>query len=351
MAAPVTVSLDLVRKPGGMSDAEVSGVLERLVGGQQTPEWCAELLVAWSRRGETASELAALVRFLLSRAVALPGIDGAIDLCGTGGSGLTRFNVSTTAAFVLAAAGVPVAKHGNKGSGRSNGSFDLLDVLRVPYQLTPEKLAKLHRETGVCFLFARAMHPVVGAIAPARKLATQQIGRTIFNLAGPLANPVRPIRQVIGTTDEKTAHLIAEALRLLGAGRDRVRAVVVRGHPGIDEVSITGPTHVWEVHGGRVHHAIVERIHQKGLEHTQLPGGDAGDNAVIFERLLAGEERGPLLDMVCANAGTALDCWHGRHVLSDGTGFDLARRLILDGSAWAAFTRHRELATELAVGA
>jgi anthranilate phosphoribosyltransferase len=348
MTMSTTESLSLAQRPSGMSDAEVSAVLERLVGGQQTPEQGAAVLVAWHQRGETPAELAAVVRFLLSRAVTMPGLATSMDLCGTGGSGLTRFNVSTTVAFVLAAAGVPVAKHGNKGSGRANGSFDLLEALRVPYQLTPERLARLHRETGVCFLFARAMHPVVGAAAPARKLAAQQVSRTVFNLAGPLANPVRPLKQLIGTTDERTAHLLAETLRLLGAGRADGRAVVVRGHPGIDEVSITGPTHVWEVQDGRVHHAIIERIHQHGLEHAHLPGGDSIHNAALFERLLAGDERGPLLDLVCANAGTALDCWHGRHILADGAGFDQARQLILDGSAWAAFTRHRELATELA---
>jgi anthranilate phosphoribosyltransferase len=194
------------------------------------------------------------------------------------------------------------------------------------------------------------MHPLVKALAPARALARTRVARTIFNLAGPLANPCRPLKQVIGATDMRTAHMMAEAVTLLNGQRPHARALVVFGHPGIDEVSITGPTHIWDVRAGKVHHAIIERIHQPGLRHEQMPGGDAMDNAVHFERLLTGEEQGPLLDLVCANAGAALDCWHDHPIRGDGSGFAQARALIGSGAAWAAFTRHRELATEMAGG-
>jgi anthranilate phosphoribosyltransferase len=331
-----------------MDDGEVAGLMTAMVDGSFSPEQAADLLCAWSERGESGAELAAVVRFLLARAVPLAELAPSIDLCGTGGSGLTRYNVSTTAAFVLCAAGVPVAKHGNKGSGRPNGSFDLLEALRVPYLLPLPRLSELHRRSGVCFLFARTMHPVVGALALARKLARARVARTVFNLAGPLANPSRPLKQIIGVTDARTAQLVADALGRLDAGRAAARAVVVCGHPGIDEVSITGATKVWNVEGGHVHHAIIERVHQPGLAYDQLPGGDAHENARLFERLLQGEEQGALLDLVCVNAGIALDCWHGRAILGDGPGVAQARALIGDGSAWAAFARHRELATEFA---
>jgi anthranilate phosphoribosyltransferase len=335
------------RRGAGMQELEVVELLEALCSGAYQPEQAAEVLVLWSDRGETAVELAALVRFLLDKAVAIGDVGITLDLCGTGGSGLARFNVSTTAAFVLAAAGIPVAKHGNKGSGRPNGSFDLLEALKVPYLLPGASLVQLLGRSGVCFLFARAMHPLVKALAPARALARTRVARTIFNLAGPLANPCRPLKQVIGATDVRTAHVLADALTLLNGPREQARALVVCGHPGIDEVSTTGPTHVWDVHNGKVHHAIIERIHQPGLRHEQMPGGDAVENAQHFERLLTGAEQGPLLDMVCANAGAALDCWHGHPVRGDGPGFDQARALIANGSAWGTFTRHRELATEL----
>ncbi len=339
-----------VRRPEGMDDSEVAELLSTLVAGSIGPEQAADLLCAWSERGETGAELAAVVRFLLAHALTPGDLAPSIDLCGTGGSGLARYNVSTTAAFVLCAAGVPVAKHGNKGSGRPNGSFDLLEALRVPYLLPLPRLAELHRRSGICFLFARTMHPVVGALAAARKLARARVARTVFNLAGPLANPCRPLKQIIGVTDARTAHVVGEALVRLEAGRAEARAVVVCGHPGIDEVSITGPTNLWNIQAGRLHHAIIERVHQPGLTHDRLPGGDAHENARHFERLLQGEEQGALLDLVCTNAGVALDCWHGRPILSDGPGFAQARALIADGSAWAAFARHRELATEFAAG-
>ncbi len=346
MPIAVATAAAWVARHEGMTDGEVGELLTALVDGSCTPEQAVELLCAWSARGETGAELTAVVRFLLARALPLPPLPPGMDLCGTGGSGLTRFNVSTTAAFVLGAAGVPVAKHGNKGSGRANGSFDLLDALRVPYALPPARLAELQRRSGVCFLFARTMHPVVGALAPARKLARARAARTVFNLAGPLANPSRPLMQIIGVTNAQSAHVVAEALVRLDAGRTGARAVVVCGHPGLDEVSITGPTNLWNVQGGHIHHAIIERVHQPGLTHELLPGGDAHENARLFERLLQGEEQGALLDLVCTNAGVALDCWHGRPILSDGGGFAQARALIADGAAWAAFARHRELATE-----
>ncbi len=332
-----------VLNPSGMSEAETGALVDLLISGELAAAEGADLLVAWTRRGETAVELAAVVWNLLARAQ-VPASPACMDLCGTGGSGLTRFNVSTTAAFVLAALGVPVAKHGNRGSARPNGGFDLLDALEVPYQLPPERLARLHAESGVCFLFARQVHPAVAAVAPARKLAAQHVRRTVFNLAGPLANPFRPRRQIVGVSDEQVARVVAEALVRLGSER----AVVVLGHPGIDELSISGPSHLWEVHDGRVHHRIAEHFHQPGLTHDQLPGGDAPVNKHLFRRLLAGEERGPLLDLVCVNAGAALDCWHGRPILGDGQGVAAARAALTSGKVAAAFAKHHALARELA---
>jgi anthranilate phosphoribosyltransferase len=264
-----------------------------------------------------------------------------MDLCGTGGSELTRFNVSTTVAFVLASAGVPVAKHGNRGSRRPNGSFDLLDALGIPFALPPAHLAELQRTTGLCFLFARTMHPAVAAVAPMRKLVA---GRTIFNLAGPLANPCRPTRQVVGVTREALAHVVAGALQHLGIER----AIVVRGHPGLDEVSITGPSHLWEVANGHTHHRIVEHYHHHGLDHSALPGGDAPENAAIFHRLLTGEETGPLRDMVVANAAMALDCWRGHPHAGNPDTIAEVMDLLLSGRPRETYHAHRRNARRLA---
>lgn len=330
-----------IDQPTGMTAEQVGQVLGLLLDGAVVPADGAELLHRWTARGETAVELAALVEVMLARAVRVPIVGPCMDLCGTGGSELTRFNVSTTVAFVLAAAGVPVAKHGNRGSRRPNGSFDLLDALGVPFLLTPAQLAQVFDETGICFLFARALHPAVAAVAPLRKLVA---GRTIFNLAGPLANPCRPTRQVVGVTREATAQVVAGALTLLGIER----GIVVRGHPGLDEVSITGPSHVWDVSGGKTHHRIVEHFHHHGLDHAALPGGDAPENAVIFHRLLNGEETGPLRDMVIANAALALDCWRGNAHPGGDQAITDVRALLEQGRVRDCYARHRRVARSIA---
>lgn len=341
MPLSVTEARAWIDRSGGMTGEEVRHLLDLLMDGGIEPAAGASLLSTWTARGETATELAGLVKALLSRAVTVPITGPCLDLCGTGGSELTRFNVSTTVAFILAAAGVPVAKHGNRGSRRPNGSFDLLDELGVPFLHTPEHLAEIYRATGLCFLFARSMHPAVASVAPMRKLVN---GRTIFNLAGPLANPCRPSRQVVGVTKETTAHVVAGALQQLGIDR----AIVVRGHPGLDEVSVTGPTHLWEVAGGKVHHRIVEQFHHHGLDHGALPGGDAPENAILFRRLLQGQETGPLLDMVVANAALALDCWRSAPHAGCSETIEEVRRMVANGAGWMHYEMHRSHARRLA---
>ena len=336
-------ALDLVRRPGGMDAGESTRLLDLLVGGGLAPEQSAAILVALAKRGETAVELAAFVTGLLARAIPVPLAGGSLDPVGTGGSGLTRYNVSTTAAFIAAAAGVPIAKHGNRGSARSNGSFDFLEALGVPFQLPPDKLARLHAETGVCFLFARAFHPAIATAAPARKLAAAEVKRTIFNLAGPLANPARPTRRLIGACDERIARLLAETMAILRVDG----AVVVSGHPGIDEVSVTGATLVWEITAVGQHHRVIAPAVHHGIQHQDLPGGDATTNAALFQDLIHGRLGGPLLDMVLVNAGVAIDAWHGRAISNSGEGLRQARELVENGTVARTFAKHREVAQRM----
>ena len=249
-----------ITAPAGLDAAGVAAVLELLTSPALDDATGGALLAAWAARGETAAEVAALVRLLREKSVRVELPAPAFDLCGTGGSGLTRYNVSTTVAFILAAAGVPVAKHGNVGSQRPNGSFDLLKELGVPFQLPPAALARLHAETGVCFLFARAHHPAVGAVARHRKAAGR---RTIFNLAGPLANPAPTAAQLIGVAQPAQGPVLAGALAELGVAR----ALVVQGHPGIDEWSVLGPTRWWRPEAGR--------IAEVGTRGTQAPPAGA----------------------------------------------------------------------------
>jgi anthranilate phosphoribosyltransferase len=326
-----------VDRPGGMSSAETRDCLALLMSGALSVEAGAGLLEAWATRGETAAELLTVVEVLLSRAVVPRQPQRCFDIVGTGGSGLTRYNVSTTSAFALAAVGVPVAKHGNKGSTRPNGAFDLLEALDIPIGLPPAAQERLLRETGVCFLFARSLHPAMAAVAPMRKRCPR---RTVFNLAGPLANPWRPCRQVIGCSRTHTAEVVAAAVAHLGLER----ALVVVGHPGIDEISVLGPTERWHIQGGAVHKDLVD-----GPSHdpNDLPGGDAPENATLFLELIRGQRRGVLLDMVVANAGTAWNLWHDRS-LDDPHGSVAIRQAFADGAVAHVYDAHRRLAAELA---
>ena len=334
---------ELVARPAGMDPVETTAVLDLLMDGSLSPEHGATLLVDWAQRQETGLELAAVVTALLARAVSIPSSTRCMDPVGTGGSGLTRYNISTTTAFILAAAGVPVAKHGNRGSARPNGSFDFLDALGIPFLLPPAAIARLLEETSVCFLFARTLHPAVAAVAPYRKIAAAKVKRTIFNLAGPLANPCRPIRQLLGVADIRTAEVVTAAMLAL----DTERTVVVCGHPGLDEVSIVGPTQVWDVRQGTVSHRVLDSTLGYPLTHAELPGGDAPVNAELFHRLLAGTETGPLLDMLLINAGAALDCWADRPIHGQGTGRDQAHSLLVSGQVKKIFEKHQTLARQL----
>jgi anthranilate phosphoribosyltransferase len=318
----LSAACDAVARP--MDEPSTTAVIDLLMSATLAVDQGADLLVRWQRRGPTGSELAAVVRCLLTRAVRPPITGPVFDLCGTGGSGRVRFNVSTTAAFVLAAAGVPVAKHGNKGSARPNGSFDLLDALGLPYLLPAERLAELQARSGLCFLFARAMHPAMAAVAPYRKAAAATVPRTIFNLAGPLANPCRPTRQMIGVVDSQTAMVICDAIAILGTEA----TLVLRGHPGIDEISITGPTQVW----GLGIRAPREFPAAAAGDPGSLPGGDAQENAKIFSDIAAGNGPPGLASMVAVNAGIGIDLWHGRTPDIAGPGVAEAARLIAAGA-------------------
>ncbi len=340
MTLTYSQALELVSSPSGMNSEQTKDLLGLLVQATLPEQEGAQLIASWAGRSETGTELAATVEFLMSHALRVPVAQPCFDLCGTGGSGLSRYNISTTVAFVAAAASVPVAKHGNRGSQRPNGSFDLLDELGVPFELSPEKEAELQKATGLCFLFARTHHPAVGKVTHYRKAARC---RSIFNLAGPLANPAQLSHQLIGTTNENTAQTLAAGIQQLKAKN----ALVVWGHPGIDEVSITGNTGYLRVHEEQIQAGTLSLKVPKALDYSELPGGDAKENAQLFYRLLSGAEKGPLLDMLVENAGVAIDLFQGRLPQLEGQGATEARDLIRSGAALAKFEEHRDLAQRL----
>lgn len=270
-----------------------------------------DFLRALARRGETPAELTGFVREFLRHAV-VPPLDlgaldrPAIDVCGTGGDKLGLFNVSTTAMFVLAGAGVAVVKHGNRGITSPSGSADVLAALGGKIDLTPDRFAEGVRRTGVAFMLAPQYHPAFKAVAPVRQKLAAEGQRTLFNLIGPLLNPVQPQYQIAGVF---SAALVPAYAAIL-AGLGRTRAWAVHGETGdgrgMDELSTLGPNLVIEAAAGTTRALDIVCPLPRPASLNQLAGGDAATNAQILESVLRGETRGPRRDLVVLNAAAGL---------------------------------------------
>jgi anthranilate phosphoribosyltransferase len=310
-----------------------------LLSGELTDTEAASLLVQLAEKGETSEELHGFVTSLLEHAEPVPFDGATIDTCGTGGSGLERFNVSTLVAFVLAAAGLTVAKHGNRGSRRPNGSFDLLEALGVPIDLDGQAVARALEETGLAFLYARRFHPVMKGVAQARKLAAR---RTIFNLAGPLSNPTRVQVQVVGSCSERDARTVAGCLWRMG----RHQAITVTGHSGIDEVDLAGPSLFFRASAEPVADSFdPELLGLSRIPYAELPGGDAGVNAELFRSLLAGTGSKPLAQLVCFSAAVVFRACGKAKELAEG--LEQARELLGSGQVREKFEQYKALAQRL----
>lgn len=315
--------------------SEVSApVLEAAFGeimdGKATPVGIAALLVALRTKGETAAELVAVARALRARAQRAPLAHPAtVDTCGTGGDGAGTFNISTAAAFVVAGAGVPVAKHGNRSATSRAGSFDVLEALGVEIEISVEAAARVLAEIGIAPFFARVAHPAMRFVAPVRR----ELGvRTLMNWMGPLLSPVGVRRQVIGVSEPALCTLLGRVVYALGTDA----ALLVHGSDGLDEITITGPTHAVRV-GGAAGEGQAFEIDPRRLGlplgcSEDLRGGDARENAGLVCAVLAGE-RGPRRDIVCVNAAAAL--WIADAAPSLEAGLALAAASIDSGAARA----------------
>jgi anthranilate phosphoribosyltransferase len=262
------------------------------------------VLAALRAKGETGAEVAAAARAMRARAVAVTVKDPekSVDTCGTGGDGAETINISTAAAILVAAAGVPVAKHGNRSVSSRCGSADVLEAAGVRLDMTPEEMAALHDEVGIAFLFAPRLHPAMKAVMPVRRALGV---RTVFNLLGPLTNPAAVERQVIGVWGSDVQGLMAEALADLGARH----ALVVHSDDGLDEISVCAPTSVIEVRDGEVAGTWQVDPIAFGIEvkdPTSLKGGDVGENLRRMRAILRGEEESSAAEAVALNAGAAL---------------------------------------------
>jgi anthranilate phosphoribosyltransferase len=289
----------------------------------------AALLVALRMKGETGAEVAAAARAMRERAVSvqIAAPEQAIDTCGTGGDGANTVNISTAAALVAAAAGVPVAKHGNRSVSSSCGSADVLEAAGVRLGLPARDLATLVDEVGIAFLFAPTLHPAMREVMPVRRALAV---RTTFNLLGPLTNPARVHRQVVGVWGEEIQELVAAALAELGA----THAMVVHSQDGLDELSVLAPSTVYEVRDGAVSGSWQVKPEELGIiadDPGRLRGGDVSHNAQRLQEILGGDERSAATEAVALNAGAAL--YVAGRVTELSEGLAQAREIIHSGAA------------------
>ena len=281
--------------------AEQTGwAMEQVMSGLASPVQLAGFLVALRAKGETVAELTGLADVMLAHSVPLDLPDDAVDIVGTGGDRARTVNISTMSSLVVAGAGVPVVKHGNRASSSASGSADVLEQLGVRLDMTVPQVEATFREVGITFCFATAFHPSMRHAAIARReLAVS----TAFNVLGPLTNPARPRASAIGVADRRIAPLVAGVL----AGRG-VRALVFRGEDGLDELTTTAPSRIWEVADGEVTEHLLDTREVFGLPSATLEdlrGADATFNAGVARDLLDGAT-GPVRDAVVLNSAAAL---------------------------------------------
>lgn len=295
-----------------MNEAGAEALFGRVLDGELTDEAVAELLVTMAERGETAAEIAGAARAMRARMRRVDAPAGAIDVCGTGGDGQDTLNVSTAVALVVAACGVPVAKHGSRAATSRAGAADTLEALGVDLARAGERASDSLHRLGIAFLFAGAHHPAVARLQPIRR----RIGRrTIFNLLGPLANPAGVRQQLLGVSHPDAVPRYAEAAARL----ETERAWVVSGHEGLDELSPAGESAVLPVgaDAGEPRTIMPEDATLPRHPLSALKGGDARHNAAALRRLLDGET-GAYRDAVCLNAAAALVIAERVESLADG---------------------------------
>jgi anthranilate phosphoribosyltransferase len=336
-ALPVleTLTQQLTRAES-LTREQITAAVIALTAENDPVETKAAFLSALAKKGESAEEIAGFAGELRDRAIQ-PPLDAEtrareiLDVCGTGGDHLGTFNISTTVAIVCAAAGVTVAKHGNRAITSKSGSTDVLEALGIRVDLSPAEAARSLREHGFAFFFAPNYHPAFRHIAPARKLCAERGQRTIFNILGPLLNPARPTAQLMGVPRRELCEPIARVLQALGLRRGMVVCGLV-GTAQLDELSTLGANTVAEFYQERGFTSSVLDPYQFPVQPAtlaDLTGGDREANAQIIRRILSGEDRGPKRDAVLLNAGAAL--FVAGRVRSIGEGWELAAELI-DGS-------------------
>ena len=335
-ASPLTF-FDLpavIRKAAGgehLSAFEAEFAFDVFMEGEASPVQMAALLTALSVKGLAPGEVAGGVRALRKAMIPIASAspDALIDTCGTGGGAVTTFNISTAAALVARGAGARIAKHGNRSFTSRSGSADVLEALQVRIELNPEEMTRVLEEAGLVFMFAPLLHPAMRHVGRVRR----ELGfPTIMNVLGPLTNPAGVRRQLVGVADLALVPLVVEALKELG----HIRALVVHGEAGLDELSPMGPTAVAELDDGAITHRTIspEDFGLDSCSAEELAGGEPEDNAAMILRVLGGEDRGGARTAVVMNAGAAIYVAGISETLEEGVA--AAAAAIDDGSALEA---------------
>ena len=276
-------------------------VMNEIMSGETTPAQMAAFLTGLRMKGETIDEITACATVMREKALRLEPDFPVIDIVGTGGDEVGTFNISTTSAFVVAAGGVPVAKHGNRSVSSKSGAADVLECLGVQLNLTAEQSGQILKDTGMCFLFAQTHHSSMKYAGPVRK----ELGiRTIFNILGPLSNPAGATMQLLGVYDRKLVEPLAQVLSNLGVKR----GLVVCGDDGLDEATVTGITHVCEIRFGELipYDITPEEFGLSRSSLSDLLGGTPEENAQITRDILSGAIKGPKRDIVVLNSALSL---------------------------------------------
>lgn len=331
---------DLIAAGHELAASQIPSAVDALVDESVSTEDKADFLSALGRKGESPTEIAAFAAELRRRSIPLP-IDptrfpnGILDVCGTGGDKLNTFNISTTVALLCAAAGVTVAKHGNRAVTSQSGSADVLEALGIPVDLSPEDAAASLQTHRFAFLFAPRFHPAFRHIGPARQICAQRGDRTLLNYLGPLLNPARPSFQLLGVARPELTQPLAHTLQQLGVRRAMVVSGGVPGGAFLDELSTIGPNTIAEFYQDRGFSSSVWFPSDFPLlpaSLADLAGGDRHANAAIIQNLLRGSDTGPRRDAVLLNASAALfvagSC---RNIIE---GWDIAAETLRSGTAW-----------------
>lgn len=313
-------------KKEDLTYAEAESVMNEIMSGEASAVQMSAYLTALSLKGETIDEITASASGMRAHCIKLLHDMDVLEIVGTGGDGSNSFNISTTAAMVIAAAGIPVAKHGNRAASSKSGAADVLEALGVKITLSPERSSEILGKINICFLFAQNYHIAMKYVAPIRK----ELGiRTVFNILGPLSNPAGANMELMGVFDEALVEPLAQVMANLGV----VRGMVVYGQDKLDEISMCAPTSVCEIRDGwfQSYELTPEQFGYTRCSKEELVGGTPQENAAITREILAGEEKGAKRQAVCLNAGAALYITGKAATIEEGV--RMAESLIDSGAA------------------